>query len=400
MTAEALVTVAAPVVVVDSPDSGVHDTVVNARTTINQAKRLTRDGPVDCMRVTISVRLRQSIGVGQSLSSAQVDAQTPTPGITEDYAPDHIPETRRSHRALGLLVEELRRSIAVSAIAPFAHAPYPLTRTLHYRGDSGLLGPGSVSWMVIADIAALVGGIRSLLIQAAHPEVVAGVSQHSRYQEDPLGRLSRTSAYIAATTYGSIPEVEQAISGVKRIHRAVRGVSGRGVAYAADDPGFAAWVHNALTDSFLTTHRAYGGIPISPADADRFVVEQTRIGALLGAEPMPETQAELSVWIESHSDLAWSAEMEEAVEFLTDPPLPLGLKLGYRALLEAAIVTIPKRIRDILGVTPALGAGAMGRSAVAGLRWALGYSPSWRLALERCDEMIPDQLFKQRPRVA
>ena len=302
--------------------------------------------------------------------------------------------------AVGSVVEELRRRIAASATAPFAHAPYPLARTREHTGDPGVLGPGSVSWMVIADIAAFVGGIRGLLIQAAHPEVVAGVGDHSRYREDPLGRLSRTSAYIAATTFGSMPEVSQAIDRVRRVHRVVRGVSSRGMPYSADDPGFSAWVHNALTGSFLSTHFAYGGIRISESDADRFVVEQARIGALLGAEPMPQTHVELSYWIEHHPELAPSPEMEDAVEFLTDPPLPLGVKLGYRVLLEAAIVTIPKRIRDILGVTPALGAARVGGSAVAGLRWALGYSPSWRLALERCDQEVPEHLFKQRPRVA
>lgn len=298
------------------------------------------------------------------------------------------------------LIEELRRGVAASATEPFAHAPYPLARTLEHEGDPGLLGPGSVSWMVIADIAAFVGGIRGLLVQAAHPEVVAGVADHSRYREDPLGRLSRTSAYITATTYGAMPEVQRAIAQVKRIHRVVEGVSSRGVAYSAGDPSFSAWVHNALTDSFLTTHLSYGGMRLEPSDADRFVLEQTRIGELLHADPMPETRAELSTWIVEHPRLAPSPEMEDAVKFLANPPLPSRVKLGYRLLLEAAIATIPKRIRDILGVTPALGAQRMGRSTVAGLRWALGYSPSWRLALERCGREVPEHLFKQRPRVA
>lgn len=67
-------------------------------------------------------------------------------------------------------------------------------------GDAGLLGPNSVSWRVIGDAAAFVGGIRALLVQTAHPEVVAGVEQHSRYRDDPLGRLNRTSVYVTETT--------------------------------------------------------------------------------------------------------------------------------------------------------------------------------------------------------
>lgn len=307
---------------------------------------------------------------------------------------------RRVERALAILVEELRRRIATSAMAPFGHAPYPLAHTMDHREDPGLLGPGSISWMVIADIAAFVGGIRSLLVQAAHPEVVAGVADHSRYREDPLGRLSRTSAYITATTFGATPEVEQAIAQVERIHRTVRGVSSRGIPYSAEDPAYSAWVHNALTDSFLTTHIVYGGIPLTGVESDRFVVEQTRIGALLGADPMPTTRKSLSEWVEHHPDLAPSPEMDEAVRFLTDPPLPPGLNIGYRILLEAAIATIPRRIRNLLGIFPAFAARQMGRSVVSGLRWALGYSPSWRLALERCGEDAPEHLFKNRPLVA
>lgn len=298
------------------------------------------------------------------------------------------------------IVGALRDRVIRSATSPFGHAPYPLARTLEHRDDRGLLGPDSVSWTVIGDVAAFVGGIRGLLIQAAHPEVVAGVGDHSRYREDPLGRLSRTSAYVTATTYGAMPEVDAAVEQVRRIHRVVNGVSSRGIRYNAADPAFSAWVHNALTDSFLEAHLVYGGIPMSPEEADRFVLEQTRVGALLGSDPMPETRDGLSAWIESHLDIGPSPEMYDAVEFLTDPPLEPAIRLGYKVLLEAAVVTIPPRVRDVLGLEPKPAAGALGKAVVGGLRWALGYSPSWRLALERVGAPVPEGMFTQEPRVA
>lgn len=292
-------------------------------------------------------------------------------------------------------IEGLRQRIISSATAPFRHAPYPLARSLDYRGDPGLYGPGSVSWAVLADVATFVGGVRGLLIQAAHPEVVAGVSGHSRYKEDPLGRLSRTSSYVTATTYGAMPEVEQAVAQVQRIHRVVSGVSSRGVSYDAADPGFSAWVHNALTDSFLVAHRTFGRVALSRAEEDRFVAEQTRAGALLGSDPMPSTASALSAWIEHHPEIAPSPEMWEAVDFLADPPLDPGLKVGYKTLFEAAVATVPTRVRSILGLTKVPGAISVGRVAVAGLRWALGYSPSWQLALVRTGAPIPEGKFKQ-----
>jgi uncharacterized protein (DUF2236 family) len=248
---------------------------------------------------------------------------------------------------------------------------------------------------VIGDVASFVGGIRALLIQAVHPEVVAGVGDHSRYREDPLGRLSRTSAYVTATTFGAMPEVEQAVAQVRRVHRMVSGVSSRGIEYDAESPGFAAWVHNALTDSFLVANQTFGADVLTSAEADRFVVEQTRVGALLDADPLPLTATGLTSWIERHPDLAPSPEMDEAVDFLTDPPLEPGLKLGYKFLLEAAVSTLPIRLRDILGLTRMPGAVIAGRSLVSGLRWALGASPSWQLALVRVGAPVPEALFKQ-----
>ncbi len=296
-------------------------------------------------------------------------------------------------RALG----ELRNRITRAATEPFAHAPYPLANTLDHAGDTGLFGPESVSWPLMADIATLVGGIRALLIQAAHPEVVAGVGDHSRYREDPLGRLSRTSSYVTATTFGAMPEVETAVETVRRIHSSVVGVSSRGVAYDAADPHFSAWVHNALTDSFLAANQVYGAAALTSADADRFVAEQTRVGALLGADPMPTTQAGLAHWLAEHPDIGPSPEMTEAVDFLTDPPLERPVKVGYRMLLDAAVATLPIRLRSVLGLRARRQATVVGKSMVSTLRWALGYSPSWNLALIRVGEPIPPGMFRQDP---
>ena len=297
---------------------------------------------------------------------------------------------------IGAFVESLRTRVVSSATEPFRHAPYPLAHSLDHRGDPGLFGPESVSWRVIGDACSFVGGIRALLIQAAHPEVVAGVGDHSRYREDPLGRLSRTSAYVTATTYGALPEVEQAVAQVRRIHRVVSGVSSRGLDYDADDPGFSAWVHNALTDSFLTAYQTFGAERLSQEECDLFVLEQTRVGALLGADPMPTSAPELSSWIEGHPALAPSPEMADAVDFLTDPPLEPGLKLGYKLLMEAAVATLPKRLRDVLELTKTPGAFGVGRVVVSGLRWALGASPSWQLALVRVGTPVPEDRFKQQ----
>jgi uncharacterized protein (DUF2236 family) len=293
------------------------------------------------------------------------------------------------------LFEMFRKRVVRSATGPFQHAAYPLARSLDHAGDPGLFGPGSVTWEIVGDVAAFIGGIRALLMQAAHPEVVAGVFDHSRYREDPLGRLSRTSNYVTASAFGSVPEVEYAVSMVRRAHRPIKGTSHRGREYTAETPELAAWVHNALTDSFLATYRSFGARRLAEAEADRYVQEQARLGSMLFADPLPKTARELSTWLNSHADAGPSPGMSEAVRFIQSPPLDPAVKGGYKVMYWAAAATIPKRTRAILGIRRYPGAIWAGRLITGYLRWALGASPSWLLALVRAGAPIPDGVFKQ-----
>ena len=297
------------------------------------------------------------------------------------------------------LLEPFRKRVVGAAASPFGHAPFPLEHTLEYMGDPGLCGPGSATWEMMADVSSFIGGIRALIIQAAHPEVAAGVKDHSRYREDPLGRLSRTSNYVTASSFGAMPEVENAVSLVRQAHEHVRGKSHRGVAYTAGAPKFAAWVHNALTDGFLVAYETFGPKPLSIEDADRYVAEQSKVGRMLDADPIPMTAQELSDWIELHPDLDDSPGRKEAIQFLRWPPLPALTRVAYMIMFAAAAATVPRRIRKILGLHKVPGAITAGKVFIGFLRWAMGMSPAWMLALHRVGEPIPEGVFKQAPRV-
>lgn len=279
--------------------------------------------------------------------------------------------------------DAVRNRLAAAAAEPFGHADPPLVHTLDHPGDPGLFGPSSTTWQVMGRATTFIGGIRGLLVQACHPEVVAGVHDHSRYREDPLGRLSRTAFYVTATAFGAMPEVDQAVAFVRGRHGPVEGVSHRGRRYAADTPDLAAWVHNALTESFLATHLAYSPHDLGPGGPDRFVREQTRLGVLLDADPLPYTAASLSSWLADHPDVDASPGMVEAVAFLRNPPLSPGQRAGYRGLFAAAVATLPDRLRDVLGLADPITGAAVGQVASRVLTWGLGDSPAWQLALAR-----------------
>lgn len=298
---------------------------------------------------------------------------------------------------LRCLVDGVRERVVAATRGLFSHGPYPLAETLSYPGDPGLFGPDSMTWRVIGDSAVFIGGIRALLVQAAHPEVAAGVADHSHYRHDPLGRLSRTAAYVTATAFGAMPEVDRAITNVRRHHRPVVGLSHRGVAYDADAPAMAAWVHNSLAQSFLVAYQVYGPAPCSPEDADRYVREQARLGALHHAVPLPESADELAAWIEDHPGLAPSPGQREAIEFLRRPPLRGPVRIAYGFLFRAAVATLPPRIRQVIGVRAWPGAVLMGRVTTVLLRAALGSSPSWRVALVRVGAPEPPGVTFRQP---
>lgn len=280
-------------------------------------------------------------------------------------------------------VTAVRERVAASVRSLFDHSQDPLADTASHPGDPGLFGPGSVSWSVIAHPSAFLGGIRALLVQAAHPEVLAGVADHSRYRQDPLGRLSRTANYVTATTFGAEPEVQAAIAAVRRAHRPVHGSSERGVAYDAGSPALAAWVHNTLTESFLVAYQRFGP-GLDTAHADRFVDEQRKVGQLLGASPLPSTAAELHAWVHHHDDIDKSPPLNETMRFLARPPLPPTARAGYQILYNGALTTIPGPTRRLLGLGQAPpGSAKAAWLLVTALGWALGQSPALTAAEKR-----------------
>lgn len=280
-------------------------------------------------------------------------------------------------RALRRGVPGLRRLVGSGLGRVFGPPPIdPRTGA----GDPGLFGPGSASWRVIADPAAIVGGLRALLVQLLHPLAMAGVADHSAFRSQPLGRLRRTSRYVTTVTFGSCGEALAASRQVRRVHRRVRGTAPDGRSYRADDPHLLAWVSVALTSSFLASDRAYAARPAAGAQADAFVAEQSRAAALLDPRvdldaldgdpvrlralradrlplPMiedgslPVTVADLHAAVDRYRpELHLSEQGRQAVRFLRRPPVPVGVRAAYVPALAGALATIPPELRALLGV--------------------------------------------------
>src|SRR5476651_98118 len=168
------------------------------------------------------------------------------------------------------------------------------------KGDPGLFGPDSVSWQVHGDFSSmLIGGISALMLQALHPLALAGVWDHSNFREDMIGRLRRTSQFIAGTTFGSRKDADWLIEKVRTIHLQVVGTAPDGRPYAASDPDLLTWVHVAEVSSFLAAHLRYCNPGLSVSEQDRYYDEVALIAERLGATNVPRSSQQVADYLEA-----------------------------------------------------------------------------------------------------
>jgi len=217
----------------------------------------------------------------------------------------------------------------------------------------GFFLPNEAPWVVHADMATLVGGVRALLMQAMHPGSLAGVRQHSRYKDDPLGRLAGTIQWLTVTTYASRASLEKEAARVRAMHSRVRGTyrdaRGGERAYDASDPELLLWVHIAFMDSFLRCHQTYSATPI-PGGADAYIRLWARSVEPLGLKEAPGDEAGLLEEIRRFErDLCVNDDTRDVLAWLRNPPLPRLARGVYRLLFQAAVVTLPPNVRAMLG---------------------------------------------------
>lgn len=259
--------------------------------------------------------------------------------------------------------------------------------------DVGLFGPGSAVWQVHGTISTLVGGIRALLMQAAHPAALTGVAEHSQYDTDPLGRLERTTRWLTITSFGSTEAIAREAQRVNEIHKRVSGdfqdKSGHQAKYAAADPRYLLWVHCAFTDSFLRTYEELG---YDTTDlGDQYISEWARSAEPLGLSSAPLSRKEMS------NEMARFASEEVGaismtppiVKFILKPPFSRGGLFFYAILRNAAISTIDQPFLEILGLKPRSKKWLLvSRVLLDFLSYMLGHeSPSQRIARDRIERI-------------
>ncbi|MFF5449362.1 oxygenase MpaB family protein [Streptomyces sp. NPDC012888] len=253
--------------------------------------------------------------------------------------------------------------------------------------DPGLYGPGSVTWQCHGDPMMWIAGVRALYLQALHPRAVRGVLENSDFRDDAWGRLLRTADFVGTITYGTTDAAEKAGARVRRIHARLTATDpATGTRFPVDDPDLLLWVHCAQIDSFLHVLRR-SGVPLTRAQADRYVDENRTNARLVGLDPeqVPADTAALAAYFERvRPELAAGPDARAVDAFLRRPPVHPLLRparaLVWSPLAALAYGSLPPYAHRLYG-RPAPSArgttlllrltGLLLRAIPAGLRWKL-----------------------------
>ncbi len=224
--------------------------------------------------------------------------------------------------------------------------------------EQGLFREGSWLRRIAAESVLLLGGGRALLLEIAHPLVAAGVAEHSRFREDPFGRLQRTLDAMSAIAFRNRAAALEAARSVERAHARVRGhltrAAGRfpaGSAYSGRDPELMLWVWATLVDTALVVTDRFVG-PLAPEARESYYADQCTVARVLGipSELLPADHAGFRAYFDemvAGDALAVTDAAREIAVAVLAPPQRLPAA-GVARLVTAGL--LPPRLREAFGL--------------------------------------------------
>lgn len=221
--------------------------------------------------------------------------------------------------------------------------------------DRGYFGPDSVSWQVHREVTVLFGGARALLMQAAHPLVVAGANQTGMYERNPWKRLQRTLILTYSMTFGTKAQADSAAERINDVHTRINGVDPvTGRPYDALDPELLLYVHACLVDSAILFEALTVGA-LDDAGRQRFHEEQMLAAelCLVPRSMIPPTWQGLREWLaefEQRGELQVTEGARRVLDLFFDPPKEAEWRPVLRGVSRLAYGTLPAGIRSMYGV--------------------------------------------------
>jgi uncharacterized protein (DUF2236 family) len=205
------------------------------------------------------------------------------------------------------------------------------------------------------EVTVLFGGARAVLMQAAHPLVIAGARATGFYERNPWRRLQRTLMLTFAMTFGTRAEADAAAERINDVHARVNGVDEvTGLPYDALDPDLLLYVHACLVESALLFEHLTVG-KLDDTGRQRFHEEQMLAAELtrIPRASIPPTIRGLRAYlreVEGSGILRMTDAAERVATLFRDPPREAEWRPVLVGVSRLAFWTLPAPLRRLYGV--------------------------------------------------
>lgn len=277
--------------------------------------------------------------------------------------------------------------------------------------ELGFFGPHSISWRIARENVLFMGGPRALLLQLAHPHVAQGVSEHSAFMEDPIGRSLRTFSTVYRMVFGSMDTALQVAVRTRAIHSAVKGTLKHdggefheGSRYYANRGDLLFWVHATLIDSAIYIYERTVK-KLTKREKAKYYEESKTFAKLFGTQDknIPATFEDFEAYMQHMCDdvLQVTPAAKELCTALLSGPSWVFRPLAPGSYLLAG-GTLPPRIREQYELPWNLAMQFAYDSSVRTVRLALPlmppplrYLPAYQMAV-KAKSRKAKQLVRQR----
>ena len=244
-------------------------------------------------------------------------------------------EQRRRHK------KHAQKTHPIGATRPST----PTKRNLD--GVTGLFPDDAAIRQVSGEAILLLGGGRALLMQLAHPQVAAGVADHSGFASDPFGRLRRTLEATYTIVFGSEEDADLVARQLWAVHERVTGPG-----YHANDPELLLWVNATLVDTALRVHARFLR-PLRAAEAERYYQDSVVVAEVLGV-PRDVQPPDLAAFRKYMRHMVGTLEVSDTARQLADavlhPRLPFVVEPGMALARELTAGLLPRPVREQYGM--------------------------------------------------
>jgi uncharacterized protein (DUF2236 family) len=236
-------------------------------------------------------------------------------------------------------------------------------------------------------LVGLLYGQRALCIGALAPLNYVGTSLHSYAKLTPFKRLAHTGKAFEKIYFGTRAEADQVLSYVQHQHEQVKGELPEdagpfpaGTPYSAFDPDLMLWTVAVIADSAQCFYELLIR-RLAPAEREALWQDYIRFAELFGMprDAAPPTYEAFRAWYRERlaSEDMYLTEEARYIGYATafEIPMPRIQQPGKRVHDLLMLGSMPRRVRELYGLTFTAGQRSAFNLAVRGIRMARRLTP-------------------------